>query len=917
MVKKMFKCLLMVTIVLVATSMFYSCKDYEDEIYAGMNQNREEMLDNVATLEGYIDALEQKLAHQVDSLGQAQLACKDACAQARQQLRNAIDSLATAHNADKDALQKDITDALDRIAALEAADVILGERIDSVKNDLAQVKNDLQQEIDDNASAIQRDSILIEENKKAIEALQTLTSDYATVKQTAADALALANNAMAKADENETAIGENEAAIQALKDIIGNEDALDGTLVSNILGALNAASSAMDKAKNNEAAIEALIKNYDAAIEELQDIDALIVKDLFKIKDQVAQNEEAIEDLADDIVAAQAAAVELSKAYTDEVVGELNDTVSVLKANLKELKEASEKADSILQDQIDSLVADVAAIEARVKANEDNIAKIFDVLKKQVTSIIAQATVNDVFGSFALPGIQPNILAAYYGQVVNAANFPCVNSTTGLLSQDLADAISQDVADKLGLKPEKFDAGQTLFDGKAGTLYMTVNPNTVDFTDETVTLVNSLDEESPVKLSPLQPSNYKISFGFTRATANGFYEAEATIDETELDDAKMRFELEGIKEIVKDVMTPSDINLTKVASTIMEQLSDFADAHAIKATWEDSLGSHSVYSQYNIAALAVKPLAFSFMKDVEISSVPGLDRVENALNNIMDKIEINIPPINTNIVFPPIQQIELLDVNDLDEAKLKIELKKDIEIKGQTITIKKEDVTFAGGTTMDKDVVVTTNDTIITVEVTKSIKDLFVDVYGDVNASLENVNDMLTNLEITFDGINDMLEDLEEINNIGDQITDFTQSIKNELSKYLDKINNAAVNAVKSINSYIQPTLLLKTDGSFVQLSKSKYAPTKVNAADIELLPTTKTAEMIAPAYKKYVAVTDGPADLAAANSGEGLNTVYSGPRTFVSVNLAEEGTVYELTYAAMDYAGNVVQNKYYVKLVK
>lgn len=916
MVKKMFKCLLMVTIVLVATSMFYSCKDYEDEIYAGMNQNREEMLDNVATLEGYIDALEQKLAHQVDSLGQAQLACKEACAQARQQLRNAIDSLATAHNADKDALQKDITDALDRIAALEAADVILGERIDSVKNDLAQVKNDLQQEIDDNASAIQRDSILIEENKKAIEALQTLTSDYATVKQTAADALALANNAMAKADENETAIGENKAAIEALEDIIGNEDALDGTLVSNILGALNAASSAMDKAKNNEAAIEALIKNYDAAIEELQDIDALIVKDLFKIKDQVAQNEEAIEDLADDIVAAQAAAVELSKAYTDEVVGELNDTVSVLKANLKELKEASEKADSILQDQIDSLVADVAAIEARVKANEDNIAKIFDVLKKQVTSIIAQATVNDVFGSFALPGIQPNILAAYYGQVVNAANFPCVNSTTGLLSQDLADVISQDVADKLGLKPEKFDAGQTLFDGKAGTLYMTVNPNTVDFTDETVTLVNSLDEESPVKLSPLQPSNYKISFGFTRATANGFYEAEATIDETELDDAKMRFELEGIKEIVKDVMTPSDINLTKVASTIMEQLSDFADAHAIKATWEDSLGSHSVYSQYNIAALAVKPLAFSFMKDVEISSVPGLDRVENALNNIMDKIEINIPTINTNIVFPQIQEIELLDVNDLDEAKLKIELKKDIVINGQTVTIKKEDVTF-GSMTMDKDVVVTTNDTTITVEVTKSIKDVFVDVYGDVNASLENVNDMLTDLEKTFDDINAMLEDLEEINKIGDQITDFTQSIKNELSKYLDKINNAAVNAVKSINGYIQPTLLLKTDGSFVQLSKSKYAPTKVNAADIELLPTTKTAEMIAPAYKKYVAVTDGPADLSAANSGEGLNTVYSGPRTFVSVNLAEEGTVYELTYAAMDYAGNVVQNKYYVQLVK
>ncbi len=909
MMNKLFNGLLVVVMMMVATSAFYSCKDYEDEIYAGMHQDREEMLDSVASLRDLIDELERELGEQIFNLEQAQQACAQSCSLERVKLSDAIAALKLAHSADSAALQQQITDALGKISALEAADVILGKRIDSVKNDLAQVKTDLEREIDDNASAIQRDSILIENNKVAIEALQTLTSDYATVKQTAADALALATSAMDKA-------GENETAIDALESVIGDASALNGTLVSNILGALNAASSAMDKAKNNEAAIEALIKNYDAAIEELKDIDALMFKDLIKTKDQVAQNKEAIEDLADDIVAVQAAAVELSKAYTDEVVGELNDTVSALKANLKELQEASEKSDSILQDQIDSLVADVADLEKRVKANEDNIAKIFDVLKKQVTSVIAQATVNDVFGSFAFPGIQPNILAAYYGQVVNKANFPCIASTTGLLSQDLADAISQDVADKLGITSTTFDAGQTLFDGNAGTLYMTVNPNTVDFTGKTVTLVNSLDEESPVTLSPLQSSDYKISFGYTRATANGFYEAQASIEETKLDDAKLRFELESIKEVVKDVMTPGNINLTKVASTILEQMSDVTDANAIKATWTDSLGTHSVYSQYNVAAFAVKPLAFSFMKDVEISSVPGLDRVQNALNNIMDKIEINIPTINTNITFPQIQKIELLDVNDLDEAKLKIELKKEIVINGQTITIDKDDVQF-GGKPMDKDIVVTTKDTTITVEVTKSIKDIFVDVYRDVNASLDNVNEMLTDLEATFDDINAMLEDLEEINKIGDQITDFTESIKKELNKYLDKINNAAVNAVKSINGYIQPTLLLKTDGSFVQLSKSKYAPTKVNAADIELLPTTKTAEMIAPAYKKYVAVTAGPTDLTAANSGEGLNTVYSGPRTFVSVNLAEEGTVYELTYAAMDYAGNVVQNKYYVQLVK
>ena len=50
--------------------------------------------------------------------------------------------------------------------------------------------------------------------------------------------------------------------------------------------------------------------------------------------------------------------------------------------------------------------------------------------------------------------------------------------------------------------------------------------------------------------------------------------------------------------------------------------------------------------------------------------------------------------------------------------------------------------------------------------------------------------------------------------------------------------------------------MLVSTTDGFAQLSSIKAAPSQINATSAVLVPTSYTGEVLAPAMKKYVAVT-------------------------------------------------------------
>ena len=87
-------------------------------------------------------------------------------------------------------------------------------------------------------------------------------------------------------------------------------------------------------------------------------------------------------------------------------------------------------------------------------------------------------------------------------------------------------------------------------------------------------------------------------------------------------------------------------------------------------------------------------------------------------------------------------------------------------------------------------------------------------------------------------------------------------------------------------------------------------------AGEIKLLPTSWTAEILAPAFKKYVAVVE--VDGVAVSADDPVNAGLLGKVVPGSVNeipfTVEAGKTYKIQYSAVDYGGNIRNLYYYIR---
>ena len=143
------------------------------------------------------------------------------------------------------------------------------------------------------------------------------------------------------------------------------------------------------------------------------------------------------------------------------------------------------------------------------------------------------------------------------------------------------------------------------------------------------------------------------------------------------------------------------------------------------------------------------------------------------------------------------------------------------------------------------------------------------------------------------------------------------------MNGYITKIYNK-MNSVLSTypNKALQPILVgVNSDNKAGILSRSKALPTKANGS-LTLVPTSLTLETLAPAYKKFVAVTDvfnaadgSEADASigvTANKGNNMLKVLDAEKTCTITGQA--GYIYEITYTAVDYHGKVAAKRFYVQ---
>lgn len=717
-------------------------------------------------------------------------------------------------------------------------------------------------------------------------------------------------------------------------------------------------------------------KDYDADIKKLYENDSLMVIKMNEINSWIvyvqnlAKQDSIRIDNLDSIVSGWGSTITTLYTRVDSLIQALKhgkkDTIVITGGGCDSLcaakiAKAQFTADSALLIAEKALVLAVhnanriAALENYVNnlvtkgelANEVqslNI-RLENLLDQMVTGIIIQGTESPVIGYVNTPlDIRSQILAAYYGNVTSAVKFPATTNTADLV--DISMAWTARNIEVMGGAPSQITIPAGRFvsqkdgkeEGNAGTLYLTLNPAEVDFEGKTLTLETSKGETSGLTLSPLKKSDKELTFGFTRAANNGFYETAATLTEANIDAAKIRVDYTTLEEDAKAILKEKNVSsVIGFGAALLSNMNDLMPAYAVKATWTRPgyytnydwapAKDYNTYSQYGIAATAIKPLSFAFLKDFN-KNLPGEERIQNLLNQIIDKINIKI-----NLGLPNFSKyqgaitftdIEIDKVNHNNIIKFTYTLK---DAAGNPIYVLVSDAAgkyywkAGDGSLYDASTgaLITSN---VAVEATSiSINNAEV----DLDALIDQINDQFGANSDLATTITNLLNDVASLGSIDGKINQAIADAKNDIKSTLNSYITRAYNKLnswfqKAPNAALQPVLIAKSGNNVRTLARAKGLATKVSGTSLTLVPTSYTLEMLAPAYKKFVAVTDvwnadgteAAASVGQAANGENMLKVIDSEKT-CTLN-GQAGYIYEISYSAVDYHGKITTKRFYVQ---
>ena len=531
--------------------------------------------------------------------------------------------------------------------------------------------------------------------------------------------------------------------------------------------------------------------------------------------------------------------------------------VNVLGKDIENLQEMATLYDSAIADlheRIDSLCDEMDAIK--------------ETIKKEVTGIEIQATINPIYGTFAYPfDLQSNVLATYYGEVDATVFFPAadgedadfwVGSVPAVLASELKDIKAPGFGGPAALKLNK-GVVMDETEGNAGTLYVTVNPSNVDFTGKEFSLRSSDNKISKVVLSDLEASDDVLTWGARRASANGFYKAQATISKDVVKDVALSFNFDAIKTEVKGILDnftsisarEAAVDVAKLGLAVMNAMPTNVPRLGVQAQWKDDLtGWKNYVSKYELAAVSAKPLGYDFLYDV----------------NYAPKV------------------VKIKDAVTAKERAYEKEIEKMIALQ----------FGLAEGTYGDI--------------IVKDGK-----YWMDTNKSGEVEPDSDMDITAIITTIREPLETAST------NAQTKMQSVLNKLIAKQNSIFDKVAGAAGNPNRFILPAMLASNESlGYFYPSRNWFAPTQVKAGEtIKLYPTTLTGEVVAPAFKKYVAILTGPTANKNYNTGD-LNTVLEGSKYNlnqpIEITLTEKG-VYEFIYEALGYNGKISGKKYYIEV--
>ena len=872
--RKITNFLLLLALCVVGTSAFVSCKDYEsDELGSMKTQIREliiQQANDVKDMTGDIEKLQNQVGGWDEiTNGTISDALKGAKATADNALTAAnnansrLDDLFGANNDLNTAVSnlQCVIDLMNRVEKLE--EQING---DGQTNGIAKQLDDLKEQL--------------------AGMTEGWTGNIKDISDDAAKALALAKEDSLRLD-----------AIEALLNNLNITDySQDINDIKNQLTLLNG--------------------NYDTLKGDVDNMKG----DITTLKGDVAQAKQDAADAKAEATRLFNEAKELIATAKQEAIDAAKNYTNQTKA---ELEAAYKEADAALEGKISALSTELKGL----------LNQLSDALYKLVTGVVIQGTENPVTGGINTPfDISTNLLAAYYGYNKTGVNvnFPIGSNNSGYAScyvrPDEAKGFTPLIA------PEKIAEANDLmmyensltYGGNAGKLYVTVNPSSADMSGLKFNLVDTQDKPAAgYDDFTLRKCNDKLmTFGWTRAAEeNGFYVANANVKDPQA--AKPDIDLGALKNVAKNVLdkisNPGNTRLDIVdgVTTIYKQINNKLVAYGVKipGKYTDANGvehARNIYSQYKLAATAIKPLSYATLKDGLNKSIPMIPTLESK------GISINMDDFTWNDIeeMDSIEvEIKLDEYPDIDNIKIDGTAVPDVDITQPEVEVEK-----------------IYDDKGVLIDVRVTVKDAEVEI-GDIDFSQVNVTigtkTETLKVKVPMDQFNEIIRDLnDQVGGMLGNVTDMVDKVNNAIStvdSYINKVNSFIKklnNKLRNPNALLQITMFYETaDGSYAQLNavKSKALASRMKLGGksegaILLIPSSYTAEMFAPALKKYIAVTSAPSAAAQeyANKGLNMNQVIDG-RCHNVVFQANQKGLYEIAYSAVDFHGFITTRKFYI----
>jgi hypothetical protein len=538
------------------------------------------------------------------------------------------------------------------------------------------------------------------------------------------------------------------------------------------------------------------------------------------------------------------------------------------------------------------------------------------------------------------------IVGAAYGEPINAkGEFPSTES--GLSADAIAGAESLD-----GFY--KWENGELITNEdengyNAGKIYFTLNPSNTDPNKlKSLTLVNSQNQEI-FELGEATKSKDILTWGITRSEFDPtLWEAPVNYDVTSvkaldlkniinfsalknnvkniIDDAK---NLEASKSSVKSTTKAVLKETSKAVATLLSSKIPAMQAVALKATWEDTVGVRSVLSDYSIAATAYKPLSFSEFNGVSLGTDIDFTKVDNGFKKIIDKIRNELNGFDFSGL--KIDTIKIDDYSNYDKTKyIWIKMVSDIAIGAVAnyweqvmtnvnieIATTNTDVAPEGFTegwwptgSADGGVVTwngkywaynsTTGNYYAKLTKISGPTKIDADMKEAIKTLVEDkVNGALTK---TNGAIQDVLKQVSDVIKKANDGLDKVESLEQSVTNYLESFIERTVNYV-STGRFLEPILLVNSENGI------RRATGTYQAKKYTFVPTTMNYELIAPAFKKYIAVLGKDGKVIAGSQ----KILTKGDKDFNSVEVELTKDAAQIVYAAMDFRGYQVAKVYNV----